>query len=330
MRKLISDMLNSVPGIEVIDTARNGSEAMKKIPEIKPDCITLDLAMPGWDGLTTLKHIMNQYPTPVVILSAHSKKDADITIRCLEAGAVSFVLKPSGELSLDLEKIKDQLIEEVKMASKVEAPRLESLISKEPKLPQRKLTGINKIIVMGASTGGPQILGVILSSIPSDFSVPILIAQHMPSIFFTESLATHLDNICQLPVTVAENNEIIQAGKVYLAPGGFHMTVKQRAADAVICLFEDELHSLSPSIDVTMKSVAKIYRGDAIGIILSGIGNDGLGGMKAIKKEGGKTIVQDESSLIFGMPKAVIDAGFADKILPASEMVGTVLDISRG
>ena len=340
-------MLNSEPEIEVIDTAKNGAEAIKKILKVRPHCITLDLAMPGWDGLTTLKHIMSQHPTPVVILSAYSKEDANITIKCLNAGAVSFVLKPSGELSLDIENIKDQLIKEVKAAAKVKVGRIKSLIAKKPKRPRGKLIAINKIVVIGASTGGPQTLEAILSSIPSDFSAPILIAQHMPTIFFTQSLAAHLDDSCQLLVKVAENNEIIQASKVYLAPGGFQVRIEPsclmpcvscqkknrhtpyaiRNTDAIIHLTQDELGALSPSIDTIMKSVAKIYDGNAMGIILSGMGDDGVEGMRAIKESGGKTIVQDESSLIFGMPRAVIEAGYADKVLPMAEIVSAMVNL---
>ena len=347
MRRLISDMLNPEPEIEVMDTAKNGAEAIKKILEARPDCITLDLAMPGWDGLTTLKHIMSQHPTPVVILSAHGKREANITMECLDAGAVSFVLKPSGELSLDIEKIKDQLIKEVKAAAKVKVGRIKSLIAKKPKRPRGKLIAINKIVVIGASTGGPQTLEAILSCIPSDFSVPILIAQHMPTIFFTQSLAAHLDDSCQLLVKVAENNEIIQASKVYLAPGGFQVRIEpsclmpgvscqkknrnrqyaMRNADAMIHLTQDELGALSPSIDAIMKSVAKVYNGNAMGIILSGMGDDGVEGMREIKEAGGKTIVQDESSLIFGMPRAVIEAGYADKVLPMAEIVSAMVNL---
>jgi two-component system chemotaxis response regulator CheB len=327
MRTLISDMLNSDPGIEVMDTAKEGGEAVKKIPKIKPDCITLDLAMPGWDGLATLKHIIAEYPTPVVILSAHSKKDADITIKCLNAGAVSFVLKPSGELSLDIARIKDRLIKEVKSAAKVEIGRIKSLKAKSSVKLKHKLIGINKILVIGASTGGPQTLETILLSLPHGFPVPILIVKHMPTIFFTQSLAKHLNNSCQLMVKVAENNQIIQEGKVYLAPGGFRMTLKPHGRqDVIICLSKEESDMLSASIDLTMKIVAQIYNGNAIGIILSGMGHDGVEGMMAIKEYGGKTIVQDESSVIFGMPKAVIDAGYADEVLPASEMASTIME----
>jgi len=334
MRRLVSDMLNCDPEIEVIGTAKDGHEAMKKISSLKPDCITLDLVMPGWDGLTTLKYIMAEYPTPVIILSAYSKKDADVTIECLNAGAASFILKPSGELSLDIEKIKAKLIEEVKVASRINTGKLKLLITKKPPKPRRKLVD-NKIIIIGASTGGPQTLNAILSSLPSDFPVPIIIVQHMPNRFFTESLAERLNDNCRLSVKVAEDKEIIQEGKVYLAPGGFSAAVKakwigskgRRMRKSIICLKEEEPDSLSPSIDVTMKSVADVYNGNSIGIILTGMGDDGMEGMKAIKESGGETIAQDESALIFGMPKVVNEAGFADKILHASDMSDAMLEL---
>jgi len=327
MRTLVSDMLNSDPEIEVVDTAKNGKEAVDKIPKARPDCVTLDLAMPGWDGLTTLKHIMNECPVPVVILSAYSKRDADITIRCLEVGAVGFVLKPSGELSLNIENVKHQLLEEVKAASKVELRKIKSLTPRKPKRRRRKFADIGKIIVIGTSTGGPQTLESILSSLPADFPSPVIVAQHMPNVFFTESLAEHLNRNCELTVKVADNNEIIQAGMVYLAPGGSHMTLSLLPnAEVTPWIEEAASDSLTPSVDLAMQSVAKIFDGHTVGIILSGMGCDGREGMKAIKESGGETIVQDASSLIFGMPKAVIDAGFADKVLPANKIAGAMME----
>lgn len=226
MRTLISDMLNSDPEIKVIDTAKDGKEAVNKTLRLKPDCVTLDLAMPGWDGLTTLKHIMAECPTPVIILSAHSKKGADVTIKCLNAGAVGFVLKPSGELSLDIEKVKLQLLEEVKAASKVDVVKIKPLISKRSKWPRQKPAALNKIVVIGASTGGPQTLEKILFSLPLNFPFPIIIVQHMPARFFTDSLTEHLNKACDLEVKVAEEGEILKPGRVYLAPAGFNLALK--------------------------------------------------------------------------------------------------------
>lgn len=340
MRTLIADMLNADPEIKVIDTAKDGKEAVNKILKLKPDCATLDIVMPGWDGLATLEHIMAQRPTPVIILSAYSKKEADITIQCLNAGAVGFVLKPSGELSLDIEKVKLQLLGEVKAASKVDVVKIKPLVSKRPKLPRQKPAALNKIVVIGASTGGPQTLEKILFSLPLNFPFPIIIVQHMPSIFFTNSLTEHLNKTCDLEIKVAKEGEILKPGRVYLAPAGFNLTLKSscvvrdasyarkerstqnavRSTGIAVSLGEADPDSLSPSIDITMESVAEVYDGDALGIILSGMGRDGCEGMRAIKSRGGKTIAQDESSLIFGMPKEVIEAGAADKVLPAEKI----------
>ena len=327
MRTLVSDMLNSDEEIEVIDAAKEGRQAIEKISKARPDCITLDLAMPGWDGLTTLKHIMSECPVPVVILSAYSKRDADITIECLEAGAVGFVLKPSGELSLNIEKVKHQLLDEVKAASKVELRKIKSLTARKPRRRKRKLADINSIIVIGASTGGMQTLESILPSLPDDFPSPIIIAQHVPNMFFTESLAQHLSHQCELAVKVAKDNEVIKAGKIYLAPGACHMTLGLLPSREVAPHIKDAKSDiLTPSVDLVMESAARIFYGNAVGIILTGMGYDGREGMKAIKEGGGSTIVQDESSLIFGMPKAVIDAGYADKILPAGEIAEAMMD----
>jgi len=327
MRTLVSDMLNSDSEIEVIDTAQNGQEAVDKILKAKPNCVTLDLVMPGWDGLTTLKHIMEECPVPVVILSAYSRRDADITIECLDVGAVGFVLKPSGELSLNIENVKHQLLEKVKAASQVELKQINLLTATKPQKRKHKLVIIDKIIVIGASTGGLRALDSILPSLPTDFPAPIIVAQHVPNMFFTESLAERLNRDCELVVKVAENDKIIQAGNIYLAPGGSHMTLGLLPNTEVTpYINEAKSDTLSPSIDLAMESVAKIFCGNAVGIILSGMGCDGREGMKAIKEAGGRTIVQDESSLIFGMPKAVIDAGYADKVLPAGEIAEALME----
>jgi two-component system chemotaxis response regulator CheB len=327
MRTLVSDILNSDPEIEVIDTAKDGKEAVSKITKLKPDCVTLDLMMPEWDGLTTLKHIMAECPTPCVILSAHSREGADITIDCLNAGAVGFVLKPSGELSLNIENVKHQLLKEVKAASQVNIKKIKSLTAPKLKKPIRRLAGAGKIIVIGASTGGFQALEAILPLLPGDFSLPIIVAQHVPNVFFTESLTQHLNRDCHLPVKVAEDNEIIRAGTVYLAPGGSHMTLHPLpSGDVMFCIKQAQADTLTPSVDLAMSSIAEIFKENTVGIILSGMGCDGCKGMKSIKKHGGRTIVQDESSLIFGMPKAVIDAGIADKVLSAGEIAEAIME----
>ncbi len=338
MRKLLKDILSS-DGIEITGAAKSGSEAIKKISQEKPDVITLDLMMPGWDGLTTLKHIMEEYPTPVIILSAHSKEGADITMECLEAGAVSFILKPSGELSLDIDKVANKLLEAVKTASKVDIEKLKAFITPTIRKLKDKSAVPDKIIAIGSSTGGPQTLEVILSSIPENFLPAIIIVQHMPGIEFTQSLAERFKRICNLAVKVAEDNEIVTPKNIYLVPGGYSMTLQtidnrlqaiNRRAEVVMHLVKDGSDDLTPSIDTTMRSIAAIYGSSAIGVILTGMGSDGAEGMEAIKNSGGKTLVQDESSLIFGMPKEVIDRGCADSILPVGKITERIVELVSG
>lgn len=339
MRKLLSDILSSDSQIEVAAAAKSGREAIKKISQIKPDVITLDLVMPGWDGLTTLKHIMEEYPTPVIILSAHSREGADITIECLDAGAVGFILKPSGELSLDIDRVAPELLKAVRLAATVNVAKIAALFAPEVRPVKYKAAETGRIIVIGASTGGPQTLVAILSSLPPDFSPPIIIVQHMPSIEFTQSLAKHLKRVCKLMAKVAENNEIIARKMVYLVPGGYSMTLqttnyKLRTTDqeteVAMRLVKDKPDALTPSINTTMKSIAEIFNGNAIGVILTGMGNDGADGMEAIKNSGGKTLVQDESSLIFGMPKSVIDRGCADSVMPAGKIAEKIAELVSG
>jgi two-component system chemotaxis response regulator CheB len=346
MRSLVSDILTSDPDIEVVGTAKNAAEAKKAIYKERPDCITLDLILSGedgLDGLDLLKDIMAESPTPVVILSAYSHAGAEITMKCLEAGAASFVPKPSGEVSLDIESIQSQLIREVKAATELDARKIRSLITtkiRKPKTTRQKLVGAKKVIVIGASTGGPQTLRPLLGLLPGDFPGIIVVAQHMPTSFFTQSLAESLDRQCEMTVKVAQNNEPLRSGKVYLIPGGFHMTLNttdfprpshgkhrhSRNTYAVVCLRPAEGDELTPSLDMAMTSAANFCGGDVIGVILTGLGHDGLEGMKAIKAAGGQTIAQDESSLIFGMPRAVIEAGLADKVLPSERIAQALMD----
>ncbi|MFH1653127.1 MAG: chemotaxis-specific protein-glutamate methyltransferase CheB [Pseudomonadota bacterium] len=327
MRQLISRMLECAPDITVIDTAKDGDSALQKIAALKPDVVTMDLKMKGLDGLTTLKRIMKECPTPVVILSAYSKEDADITLQCLGAGAVSFLLKPSGELSLDIEVVKDHLLEQIRAASKVNVGKIKSLAAKGEGAPECGLTGIDKIIVIGASTGGPQSLEVILSFLPRDFPASIIVVQHMPTIAFTESVVRRLKKVCKLVVKVAEDDEYLHPGTVYFVPAGYDLLLIASRLSLVADKESSsaQRHFITPSINETMKKVSAIYKDKMLGIILTGMGSDGVTGMGTIKEHGGKTIAQDESSLIFGMPKEVIDAGFADKVLPLEKIADDML-----
>ena len=333
MRTLISDMLNSDREIEVARVARDGNDALGKLEALKPDVVTLDFLMPGLSGLDTLKRIMREQPTPVVMLSAFTEQGADVTIECLEAGAVGFVLKPSGAVSYDIEKVKDKLIEEIKKASRVNIQKVKSLLVRK-RVRQFIVPGVveEKVVVIGASTGGPPVLERILSELPSNFPAAILIVQHMPA-KFTKSLAERLDRMSEIAVKEAEEGDIVEPGRAYVAPGDFHMAVKKKRVQSkvkiIINLNQDPfVHGLRPSVDVTMKSVADVYGENAVGIILTGMGEDGAEGMRAIKRRKGKTIAQDEAtSLIFGMPKRVIDDGNADRVLSLFEISQGIIQL---
>jgi two-component system chemotaxis response regulator CheB len=227
---------------------------------------------------------------------------------------------------LDIRDIKHELLEKVKAASRVNLRRIKLLVRKKRKRPKRKSVALTEIIIIGASTGGPQTLEAILCSLPVNLPVPVIIVQHLPTRFFTESFAEHLNKVTDLEVKVAENAEVLQPGKVYLAPAELQMTFKMSDTDVITSLTEAQPDSLSPSVDIAMESAAKVYNGNSLGIILTGMGCDGREGMRAIKEAGGKTIVQDESSLIFGMPRAVIEAGIADEVLSVDGIADAMME----
>jgi len=327
MRTLISDMLNSDPEIEVVDTAKNGDIALEKTKILRPDVVTLDYKMPGSNGLSVIKNIMETRPTPIVMLSAYTEKGAITTLKCLEYGAVGFISKPSSEISLDIEKVRDELITEVKKASKINISSVKSILTREHVMLfiEPSMVIQDKVIVIGASTGGPQVLELILSELPFNLPASVLVVQHIPA-EFTGPLAKRFDQMSAIMIKEAEDGDVLETGRAYIAPGDFHMTVERKKMEgevkAVIRLNRDPLlHGLRPSIDVTMKSVSEVYGKNVVGILLTGMGEDGVKGMRAIKSSEGKTLAQDEAtSAIFGMPKRAIEEGVVDKVLPVYEV----------
>lgn len=332
MRKLISRILESDPDIQVVDTAPDGSFALRKIPQTNPDVITLDVEMSGMDGVTALERIMTESPLPVVMISSLTQEGTDITLKCLELGAIDFVPKPSGTISLDIEKQAKAIIEKVKIAGSVDRSKLRIRRLRETKddAAERQdghlfaeSTKMGKAVVIGVSTGGPPTLMEIIPKLPADLPAPVFVVQHMPA-GFTTSFAQRLDSVSYLKVVEARSGEVVTNGKVFVAPGGIHMSVTKRGlAEGVIIHTSsepyDSLHK--PSVDVMMKSAVKLYGKNTVGVILTGMGNDGTEGMKMIKSWGGKTIVEDEiSCIVFGMPNSVIAAESADQVLSLSEI----------
>lgn len=329
-RKIISDMLNADPDITVVDVARNGAVGVEKARSLKPDVITLDVEMPVMNGLEALEIIMKEIPTPVVMLSALTQEGAATTLEALEMGAVEFVPKPSGSIVLSVDEIRDIVIEKVKLAAKARLrPQRAGYQSEKTKMRRGPLKTTREglprrgecsdaVVVIGTSTGGPSALGRVLPVLPADIPAGLLVVQHMPS-GFTKSLAARLNDQCQIEVREADEGDGIERGKALVAPGGYHMVVK---ANGKVRLSNAPLRNgVRPAIDNTMESAADIYGNKLVGVVLTGMGRDGAEGMAAIKASGGKTIAEHESTcVIYGMPKAVIERGLADVIVPLDDV----------
>lgn len=332
MRKSLSMLIESDPNIEVIATAIDGLDGLNKVKNLRPDIVTLDIEMPKMDGLTALKHIMKQSPTPVLMVSSLTKEGAESTLEALELGAVDFIPKASSFISVAIADIKEDLIKKIKIFArkKTVINRVNNLSSRLTKrdtnvgatvevksLPPMKYNAL----AMGISTGGPISLQKIVPVLSTNISVPVFIVQHMPP-KFTASLAQRLNSMSSLEVKEAENNEVVRKGVVYIAKGGFHMIVKKVGANIVIATSEmPKEHLHKPSVDVLFDSIEKVYGKNTLSVIMTGMGKDGLEGVKKIKSVGGHCIAQDENTcVVYGMPRAIVENGLADTIAPLEEI----------
>ena len=324
MRNVLSKMLESDPGVKVIGTAADGFEAVEKAAALGPDVITMDVEMPGMDGIEALKRIMAENPAPVIMLSSQTSEGARVTLHALELGAVDFVSKNLSGSSLDIMKIKGLLIEKVKHLGLKKMFR-----SRQARQPRTETCVLDKvcgdrvnidIVAIGTSTGGPKSLQEIIPSLPGNLPVPVLVSQHMPA-NFTKPFAERLDQLSALEVKEAEAGETARSGVVYIAPGGGHMSVSGGMPRPSIAISHGGDFIYRPSVDVLMSSVSVHFPRRSLGVILTGMGNDGLKGLKNLKRAGGKIIAQDERTcVIYGMPKVVVEAGLADNVLPLGEI----------
>lgn len=319
MRKIVSDMLNSDPKIEVCDIARNGIEAIEKIKELKPDAVTMDIEMPRMDGLTALEQIMRECPVPIVMLSTLTQRGADATFKALDLGAVDYVPKPSGAISLDVRKVRDEVVEKVKAATRAKLTTHPH--KKRAPLKYTPKAG-KKIIAIGTSTGGPSSLTEIIPQFPAD-TPPMLIVQHMPA-GFTSAFAERLNDESNITVKEAEDGDVVRQGLALLAPGDYHMTVE---IDGRVRLNKKtKIHGVRPAVDPTMISAAKVYKSNVVGVIMTGMGRDGSDGVVAIKKNNGFVIAQDEDScVIYGMSQEACRTGCVDQVVPLSQIPVEVL-----
>jgi two-component system chemotaxis response regulator CheB len=300
-------------GFEVF-TAKDGVEAVEKTAKLRPHVITLDVNMPRMDGLKALERIMKEFPTPVVMLSSLTFEGAKETIEALRLGAVDFIAKPN----TGIEEIADELVKKVKMASTVNPNiiRLQNLRKIKGEVLRREWKVKNDICVLiGSSTGGPSALEQIIPRLPEDFPAPVFVVQHMPP-NFTRQLAERLNDLSEIEVKEAEENERVHRGTVYLAPGGKHMRLR-KAMGVIRIKITDErpVNNVKPSVDVTAESVAEVYGGKVVGVILTGMGEDGAKGMKRLHELGGKIIAcSEDTCVVFGMPKAAIEIGAVDSV----------------
>lgn len=365
MRKALSQMVSEDEAIEVIGTARDGVEALEMIPELRPDLVTMDIEMPRMDGLTALRQIMATCPLPVLMVSSLTREGAEATIEALQAGAVDFIPKDASYFSLEIGKIKDELIHKIKSIDRARRLHPQARRPYRPHLPRptgptaphdrhrprssarpiprpaptrptqsttpppavsarpavharRALAGFTpRLIAIGVSTGGPFALQEVITRLPAGFGVPICIVQHMPP-HFTRSLADRLNMQSALRVVEAEAGMAVEAGTVYIAAGGKHLTFRLNRHGILLATPDTPQHTPHrPSADVLFESSATAYGGDVLGVVMTGMGHDGLAGAQHIKRAGGRILAQDEAScVVYGMPRAVVEAGLADGVAP--------------
>lgn len=344
MRRVLTSLLSQDADIEIVGTARDGEDALVKIASLKPDVVTMDIEMPRMDGLATLHEIMKTAPLPVIMISTLTESGAESTLKALEYGALDFIPKSLSNTNHD--QFAQELIRKIRAVSRKKSllqlrfGRTHSVAGQaaapaykaaSPTLVGGPCKGARDLIAIGVSTGGPPAVQKILSALPANFPACILIAQHMPAAF-TGPFAKRLDNICQITVKEAQNGDRLQPGMAYIAPGGQHLMLTMRGAIPELTVTPEPSSALyKPSVNVLIESVAKNYPRKSIGVILTGMGSDGLEGIRQLRGKGGYILAQNEQScVVYGMPKAIVDAQLADQILDIDHMAETLMTAVKG
>lgn len=333
-RKTITAMLESSPAFKVVGTATDGEDAIKKVITLKPDIITLDLEMPRMDGFTFLRVMMSRFPIPTIVIS--SRNEDPNVFKALELGAVDFISKPTHHISTEISKIKEELLYKVGLAGHVSMERIKAGqytdIEREPakKAITSKSYTDYALVAIGASTGGPPAIQTILSALPADIPAAVVISQHMPP-GFTRTFAERLDKLSHLDVKESEDGEIVRPGCVLISPGGFHMTFVGRGASVRTRLIKGETgDKYVPSVNRMFVSASEAFGDKTLGVVMTGMGDDGKEGVVSIKSRGGKTIAQSEdTSVIFGMPREAISTGMVDRILPLGEISEGIVSMCK-
>ncbi|WP_379131170.1 chemotaxis response regulator protein-glutamate methylesterase [Paenibacillus sp. sgz500958] len=344
MRRLLSEMIQEFPDFEVAGTARNGADALQQVTLLRPDVITMDVEMPIMDGLQALGEIMRVRPTPVVMLSSLTQEGADATIQALMLGAVDFIAKPSGSISVDLVHKQNEIQAKLKaaVASRTYIRRLESeapqvprtmpVELKLPPIPSREpVKNVKGICAIGTSTGGPKALDAVICSLPADLSVPVVVVQHMPP-KFTASLAQRLDQHSELHVVEARHHQTLEPGFVYIAPGGKHMEVEGTAAGfyRIVIHEQDTVNGHRPSVDVLFDSVTRLKGLKKSYVIMTGMGGDGAHGMQRAKQADPQVVTLGESEstcVVYGMPRVAAELKCVDHVLPLTQISRKISEV---
>jgi two-component system, chemotaxis family, protein-glutamate methylesterase/glutaminase len=328
MRTALTRMIESDPGMRVVGTAQTGEEALEKTASLQPDVVTLDVEMPKLNGLETLKRIMQDLPRPVIMVSSLTREGADTTLEALDCGAFDYLPKQSSYASLDIVKIREDLVAKIRAAAESRRPRARrALRPATAEFPAHSFQLAPTVVALGTSTGGPKALQEILPMFPGDLPVPVLVVQHMP-VGFTGPFAKRLNNLCKVTVREAAGDEVLEPGNVYIAPAGHQMTVNRKSPSKVEIRLSNTPSNTPhiPSVDVMMHSVASVYRGLAMGVIMTGMGADGALGMEAIRNAGGLTVGQDEASCtVYGMPRACAEMGILRRVVGLEQIPAQVL-----
>ncbi len=328
-RAVLKEALSGVADIEVVAAAPDAFVARDKIVELKPHVICLDVEMPRMDGITFLKKLMQYMPTPVIMVSSLTKKGAQVTIDALSSGAIDFVTKPHHNIYDGIEQMKIELIEKIRMASKAKVRAIAPVFTGAKPVSSALAETTKKVIAIGASTGGTEALREVLERLPRD-TPGIVIVQHMPP-DFTSAFAERLNGLCAMEVKEATNGEFVEVGKVLIANGAYHIVLRRSGARYCVEIGDGEkVSGHKPSVDVLFNSVAKNAGANAVGVILTGMGSDGAKGMLAMRQAGARTIAQDEEScVVFGMPKVAIELGGAEKVVPLQKIPEEIFNLLR-
>jgi two-component system chemotaxis response regulator CheB len=314
---VLKDIIDKQNDMKVVGMAKDGMEAIEKAATLNPDVITMDVEMPKLNGYEALKVIMKKNPSRIIMVSSLTSKDAAITIECLESGAIDFIQKPAGSTSWTFRQVQDELIQKIRDSYKIDIKNLASQKNNFPQKIKNKISyNREKVLLIASSTGGPRSLDKIIPFLPEKIGCPAIVVQHMPP-GFTKSLADRLNKISDIAVKEAEDGETVQKDVVYIAPGNFHLGIKKEGSNLKFYLdSSDKINNVRPAADFTFDQAAEIFRENILGVVLTGMGRDGAKGAFKIKHYGGKVIAESkETCVVYGMPKAVVEDGYADYVL---------------